>query len=55
MWEIFAVLERAHRGESRSAIARVTGHSRKTVRRYLATAREVGWEPGRGSPTKELA
>jgi len=55
MWEIFAVLERAHRGESRSAIARVTGHSRKTVRRYLATAREVGWEPGGDTPTEALA
>jgi hypothetical protein len=55
MWEILAVLERAHRGESRAAIARVTGHSRKTVRRYLATAREVGWEPGRDPPTEALA
>jgi transposase len=55
MWEIFAVLERAGRGESRSAIARVTGHSRKTVRRYLASARELGWEPGRDPPTEALA
>jgi transposase len=55
MWEILAVLERAHRGESRAAIARVTGHSRKTVRRYLATAQEVGWEPGRDPPTEALA
>lgn len=55
MWEILAVLERVHRGESRAGVARVTGHSRKTVRRYLATAGELGWEPGRDPPTEALA
>jgi transposase len=55
MWEILLVLERLHRGESQAAIARVTGHGRKTVRRYLATARELGWEPGTDPPTERLA
>jgi hypothetical protein len=34
----FVVLERAHPGESRSAIAWVTGHSRATVRRIVNPA-----------------
>jgi len=55
MWEIWNVLERLHRGESQRAVARVSGHSPKTVRRYLATARELGWEPGGEAPTEELA
>ena len=46
MWEILLVLERLHRGERQAAVARVTGHGRKTFRRYLATAGELGWEPG---------
>lgn len=55
MWEILNVLERLHRGESQRAVARVSGHSPKTVRRYLATAREIGWEPGTEAPTEALA
>jgi transposase len=55
MWEILNVLERIGRGEQISAIARVTGHSRTTVRRYAAVARELGWQPGLEEPTEELA
>ena len=45
MWEILDVLERLKRRESKSAIARATGYSRSTVRRYAAIARELGWSP----------
>jgi len=55
MWEILEVLRRVGRGESRSAVARASGHSRKTVRRYVATALEQGWTPGAEEPTEELA
>jgi len=56
MWEIWNVLERLHRGESQRAVARTGGHSRKTVARYLATAKELGWKPGGPEPpTEELA
>ncbi len=52
MWEIPVVPERAQRGESRSAIARTTGRSRKTGRGYPATTREAGWEPGELPPPR---
>jgi hypothetical protein len=55
MWEILSVLERVGRGESQRAVARITSHSAKTIRRYLATARELGWEPGGEAPTEALA
>lgn len=54
MWEILTVLQRIARGETVSAVARLTGHSRVTVRRYVDTARELGWEPGE-DPTEQLA
>lgn len=46
MWEILNVLQRVGRGESRSAIERLTGHTRKTIGRYVATAQSLGWSPG---------
>lgn len=55
MWEILNVLERLHRGESQRSIERVTGHSRKTIGRYLATAMGLGWAPGDEPPTEALA
>lgn len=55
MWEIHTVLRRATGGDSLSAIARATGHSRSTVRRYLREAAELGWQPSDGPPTEELA
>jgi hypothetical protein len=55
MWEILNVLERLGRGESQRGVARILGHSPRTVRRYLATAREIGWEPGGEAPTEALA
>ena len=42
MWEILEVLRRVLRGENKSAVARTTGHSRTTVRRYVETAVELG-------------
>ena len=45
MWEVLEVLRRVHRGESHAAIERVTGRTRKTVRRYSRLARELGWDP----------
>lgn len=55
MWEILAVLERLHRRESKAAIARATGCSRSTVRRYERLAREGGWTPEGAAPTDALA
>jgi hypothetical protein len=55
MWEILAVLERLTRRESKAAIARATGHSRSTVRRYERIARELGWTSEGEAPTEALA
>lgn len=55
MWEILSVLERIGRGETQAAVARLTGHSRKTIRGYIRTARELGWEAGGAAPTETLA
>lgn len=56
MWEILDVLRRASRGESKTAIRRATGRTRKTVRRYLERARKLGWEPSSGvEPDEALA
>ena len=55
MWEILAVLERIGRGETQGAVARTTGHGRKTIRGYVRTARSLGWEPGTVLPTEALA
>lgn len=46
MFEIKTVLERVGRGESRSEVERVTGHTRKTIWRYVKRAEQLGWEPG---------
>lgn len=43
------------RGETQAAVARLTGHSRKTIRGYVRTAHELGWEPGGEAPTETLA
>jgi transposase len=55
MWEVLNVLRRIGRGENTSAVARATGHSRTTVRRYVATAETLGWSPGVAEPTEALA
>ena len=55
MWEVLDVLQRVHRGEAKSAIERVTGRTRKTIRRYLRTAAKLGWEPGSREPDEALA
>jgi transposase len=55
MWEVLDVLRRVHRGEAKSAIERVTGRTRKTIRRYLKAAAKLGWEPGRREPDEALA
>ena len=55
MWEIQTVLERIGRGECQAAVAQVTGHCRKTIRRYVRTAERLGWEPGADPPTEALA
>ena len=36
-------------------MGRVTGHDRKTIRRYVATAVELGWQPECEEPTEQLA
>lgn len=56
MWEILDVLRRSQSGESNSAVARTTGRSRSTIRRYLAAAAELGWTLGSDAePTEALA
>jgi hypothetical protein len=55
MWEILNVLRRLGRGESKTAIATATSHSRSTIRRYEHAARELGWTPGAEEPSDELA
>ena len=55
MWEILNVLRRLGRGESQATVARHTEHCRKTIRRYVTTAAELGWSPGGEEPTEELA
>ena len=55
MWEVLEVLRRVGRGERQRAIARVSGHSRTTVRRYEKAARELGWVPGEDEPDEALA
>lgn len=55
MWEILTVLERIGRGESQAAVARTTSHSRKTIRRFVRTAKGLGWEPSSDPVTEALA
>jgi transposase len=55
MWEILNVLRRVSRGESKAAIKRATGYSRKTIRRYVEVARELGWAWGLVEPDEALA
>ena len=55
MWEILEVLRRVHRGEPYAAIQRATGHTRKTVRRYVRTARATGWDAATTEPDEALA
>jgi len=55
MWEILNVLRRIGRGEIISEVARVTDHDRKTVRRYVTIAKELGWVPEEQEPDEELA
>jgi transposase len=43
MQEILDVLRRVHRGAASTAIARATGRSRSTIRRWTEVARELGW------------
>ena len=55
MWEVLEVLRRAHRGEGLKSISRSTSRSRNAVRRYLRTARGLGWTPGAVEPDERLA
>jgi transposase len=55
MWEVLEVLRRVHRGESQVAIERVTGRTRKTIRRYASLALELGWDPKGSEPDEALA
>ena len=50
MWEILEVLRRVHGGEPFRSVARGTGRSPKTVRRYVRLAGKLGWTPGGGEP-----
>lgn len=54
MQEIFEVLRRAHLGHAKATIARVTGRGRRTVRRWIEVAVELGWTPS-SAPDEALA
>jgi transposase len=53
MWEVLEVLRRVHAGEYYRAVARGTGRTPKTVRRYVKLARKLGWQPGGEQPPDE--
>ncbi len=55
MWEILDVLQRIHNGQGIRSVARVTGRDRKTVKRYLEVASELGWGAGLHKPDDRLA
>lgn len=55
MWEILNVLKRIARGESKTAIKEATGRSRKTIRKYVHLAEELGWVAGLHEPDELLA
>ncbi len=55
MWEVLEVLRKIFRGDSRRAIERTTGRSRKTIGRYVKTAKKLGWDPDHDEPDEELA
>jgi len=50
MWEIREVLRRLSRGESQVHVAAATGLGRKTIRRYLREAQDLGWRLGGAEP-----
>ena len=54
MWEVLEVLRRVHGGEAYRSVARATGRSPKTVRRYVRLARKLGWSVGT-APDEALA
>ena len=49
MWEVLQILRLLGRGQSKSAIKRVTGADRKTIRNYEAVAKELGWSVVHGT------
>jgi transposase len=53
MWEVLEVLRRVHAGEALRSVARGTGRSPKTVRRYVRLARKLGWESKAEQPPDE--
>ncbi len=55
MWEILDVLRRIHRGQTKKSIEAATGRTRKTIRRYLRTAEQLGWSAREQEPSEELA
>jgi len=56
MWEVYEVLRRVHGGEAFRSVARATGRTPKTVRRYVKLARKLGWQPGGSEiPDESLA
>jgi len=55
MWEILEVLRRVYRGERQRAVQRVPGHSRSTIRRWVACATELGWVQAVQAPDEALA
>jgi len=55
MWEILNILKRYGRRETIAGIHRATGHRRKTIRRYVDLAEEMGWVRGEHEPDEVLA
>jgi transposase len=55
MWEVLDVLKRHQSGERIRQIARNTGRDRKTVKRYILAAAELGWVAEIHAPDEALA
>lgn len=55
MWEVLEVLKRIHSGIGVRPTARATGRDRRTVRRYVEVANELGWVEGLHEPDEALA
>jgi hypothetical protein len=49
------VLKRVHRGKRKRSISRGTRRSRKTIKRYVETAEELGWVTGLHKPDEDQA
>ncbi len=55
MWDVLEVLKLYENGKSKRAVSRATSRDRKTVKRYIKTAENLGWVKGRHPVDEVLA